>query len=201
MSSLRKILIIVIACLALTPPMLAVAADLEKGITAYRSGDYATALEELQPLAEASNSHAQSIVGTMYYYGDGTVQDYSQAFTWYKKAADQGHALAQFSLGWMYNKGQGTPQDYQQAVKWFKKASEKGVAVAQFKLGGMYFLGNGVPKDFVLAYMWTNIAAASGDEDAIKVRDLLQRQLTSAQIAEGQRLSRECVAKNYKNCP
>ena len=45
------------------------------------------------------------------------------------------------------------------------------------------------------AYMWFNLAAAQGQErlgeNAPSAKDLLEEEMTRAQIAEGQRLSRE----------
>ncbi len=46
--------------------------NLESGVTAFRSGDYATAIEELAPLAEADDAEAQYYVGAMYESGLGT---------------------------------------------------------------------------------------------------------------------------------
>jgi uncharacterized protein len=51
----------------------------------------------------------------------------------------------------------------------------------------MYQNGRGVAKDGVLAYAWHNLAAAQGNEDAKKLRDLTN--LNSVQRAEGERLS------------
>ena len=201
MPLLRKILLIGATCLAITLPMLAKAADLNKGLNAALKGDFATALEELQPLAEAGNARAQRFLGGMHLNGFGTPQDYQQAFSWYQKAAEQGDAQAQRDLGWIYEQGLGLPQDYKQALTWYQKAAEQGNIGAQSQLGLMHHEGKGTPQNFVLGYMWYNISAANGSEVAIKNRDLLLNRMTPAQIQEGQRLSRECIAKNYKNCP
>jgi hypothetical protein len=48
--------------------------------------------------------------------------------------------------------------------------------------------------------MWWNIAASSGDEMAVKNRGIVAKQMTPAQIAEAQKLARECVRKKYKGC-
>ena len=55
----------------------------------------------------------------------------------------------------------------------------------------MYAQGKGVPKDYVLAYAWSSIVAARGNAHGIKVQELLTKIFTPAQIAEGQKLSRE----------
>jgi hypothetical protein len=39
--------------------------------------------------------------------------------------------------------------------------------------------------------MWWNLAAVSGHENAIKNRDMVAKEMNSAQIAEAQKLARE----------
>ena len=125
------------------------------------------------------------------YYKD----DYATAFMECAPLAKAGIAEAQFNLGVMYAEGEGVPKDAVQAVSWYRKAAEQGLARAQGNLGAMYSRGEGVPKDFVTAYMWRNLAAAQGDEIAKKGRDALEKDMTPAQIAEAQKLSREWKPK------
>ena len=58
----------------------------------------------------------------------------------------------------------------------------------------MYYEGAGVPKDVVTAYMWFNLAAAKGLDIAKTNRDDIERQMTSQQIADAQKLGRELTA-------
>ena len=58
------------------------------------------------------------------------------------------------------------------------------------ELGG----GEGVPQDYVSAYVWFHLAAAQGYIMAIKNRDSAKDNMTRAQIAEAQKLSRELLA-------
>ena len=51
------------------------AADLQKGIDAARSGDFNTALYELEPLAEKGDAIAQYMLGQMHIYGHGVKQN------------------------------------------------------------------------------------------------------------------------------
>ena len=136
----------------------------------------------------------------MYLEGRGVPQDYQTAVKWYTLAAEQGNAGAQYNLGLMYLEGRGVPQDYQTAVKWYTLAAEQGNAGAHHNLGLMYLEGRGVLKDHVYAHMWGNIAAMNGDVLGEKVRDGSEKEMTPQQIAEAQKLARECVKKNYKGC-
>ena len=168
-----------------------VSADFQAGRDAYNRGDYDTALKEWQPLAEQGDALYQYFLGIMYHKGQGVTQDYQEAVRWYHLSAEQGEAVAQLRLGLMYAQGRGVPQDYQEAARWNRKAAEQGLAIAQGKLGVMYALSQGVPKDYVLAHMWLNLAEAKGVKETVKMRDLLEKNMTPAQIAEAQRLARE----------
>ena len=85
-------------------------ADLQKGKNAFDSGDFATALRELTPLAEQGDANAQFFLGWMYYKGLGVPKDDKTAVKWYTLAAEQGYANAQDHLGFMYYEGRGVPQ-------------------------------------------------------------------------------------------
>ena len=100
----------------------------------------------------------------------------------------------------MYDTGEGVPQDDAEAVRWYRLGAEQGNVSAQNNLGVMYVNGKGVPQDFVYAHLWWNLAAANGNETAAKNRDLVVELMSAIQIAEAQKLARECVAKDYKGC-
>ena len=137
----------------------ACAQDFQKGMSAYETGDYATALREFKVLAELGHVDARFNLALMYKDGQGVVQDYKAAVKWYREAAEEGNVFAQYNLGFMYKDGQGITQDDKEAVKWLRKATEQGFADAQHGLGVMYESGLGVTQDNVYAHMWWNIAA------------------------------------------
>jgi TPR repeat protein len=119
------------------------------------------------------------------------LQDYTEAVKWFRKAADQRYPWGQFNLGIMYLQGHGVPQDYAEAEKWYREAANVGHAGAWFGLGTMYLNGNGVPQDYAIAYMWFNLAAAHNYPNASNYRDYTAQKMTTAQIAEAQKLSRD----------
>lgn len=122
-------------------------------------------------------------------------KDYAAALQLLRPLVDQGNGVAQFDLGFMYYNGQGVPQNYAEAASWYRKAADQGIADAQYDLGVMYAHGQGVPQDYILAHMWFNLAAAQGNQDALKFRDIIAGIMTSAQIAEAQRLARDWKPK------
>ena len=127
----------------------------------------------------------------MYQYGEGVIQDMSEAMKWYRKSAEQGHAAAQFQLGNVYSEGIGVTEDDVEAFKWYRLSAEQGHVVAQLQLGSMHYSGEGTVKDIVSAYAWISIAAASGDKNAIDTLALLSKAMTRDQIAEARELSAE----------
>ena len=85
-------------------------------------------------------------------------------------------------------------------MKWYRKSAEQGNPSAQSNLGFMYLTGTAVAQDNVYAHMWWSIAASSGETTAATNRDKVVEEMTKDQIAEAQRLARECVKKDYKDC-
>ena len=197
---MRTLIIIPVLLFSLLLGVPSYSADFNKGLTAFQSGDFATALKEWKPLAEEGNAVAQNNLGLMYHNGWGVPQDYKEAARLYRLAAGQEHAKAQYNLGVMYNNGNGVPQDYEEAVRWYQLAAEQGHSKAQGNLGVMYAFGNGVIKDYVYAHMWGNIASMNGNDLGALLRDDFAEKMTSSQIEEAQLLARECIKKNYKGC-
>ncbi len=190
MKSLTRSLLL---ALALTTGAWVQSQTFEQSLAAYERKDYRTAFAGFKKLAEQGDAGAQNNLGQMYVNGRGVPKDEQQAVVWYRKAAEQGHASAQLNLGAMYATGQGVPKDEQQAVAWYRKAAEQGHALAQYGLGLMYAYGQGVPKDEQMAYFWLLLASAQGDQNAAKLRDIVERGLSPAQRAAAQ-----ASARNWK---
>jgi cell division septation protein DedD len=98
----------------------------DQAASAYKHGDFKTALSVFRPLAENGDAKAQSILGLMYSYGEGVPVDYQEASRWYRRAAEQGSSVAQYNLGMLYLEGKGVSQDSDEAVKWLTQAADGG---------------------------------------------------------------------------
>ena len=119
---------------------------------------------------------------------------------WYKLAAGQGNANAQTYLGLAYANSEGVVQDFSEAARWYRLAAAQGNVLAQYILGTRYMRGQGIAQDYTRAHMWFNLAGVKGDSDAIKNRDIVAKLMTPQQVAEAQKLARECQARHFKNC-
>ena len=170
-------------------------ADWDDGVAAYKRGDYVTAYQEFRPLAEQGDAKTQFNLGIMYANGVGVTENDTEAVNWYHKAAEQGYADAQASLGFMFDNGEGVPVNDAQAVKWYRKAAVQGHADAQNNLGVMYSTGEGVPVNNVKAYMWWSLAMEQGYENVATYLDIIEKQMTPADISKAQALASELWEK------
>ncbi len=178
---------ILAAALMLLAP-LALGADYQKGLKAYNSSDYETALAEWQPLAEAGDVGGQFGLGLMYGNGFGVDMNDAEAIKWYGLAAEQGHAQAQCNLAVMHQNGWGVPQSDAEAIKLFVLSAEQGVVEAMMALGRFYAMDFASDYDPVKAYKWYGVASLMGDVDANSRRDEVAADLTAEQVndADGQ---------------
>jgi TPR repeat protein len=217
-------------CVLVSSVGVVAAGPLDDGKAAYKSGDYATALKLVLPLAEQGNPMAQYLLGTMYAWGRGVPKDYKQTLVWYRKSAELGLPMAQDTLGTMLANGAGTAKDKKQAVKWFKLAAAQGYAKAQDDLGTMYENGDGIAKDRAEGIKWHRLAAAQGfapaqgnlsfalrddimhsemwailgaeqkDEMSQSVLQINEALMSAVQLAKAKEMAAACKASNYKQC-
>jgi len=100
--------------------------DFRRGLTAFNTGDYATALQVWRPLAEKDEPRSQAGIGFMYHRGMGVRADDSEAATWLLRAAEHGQAEGQLMLGILHYYGLGVAQSYVQAYAWCELAETNG---------------------------------------------------------------------------
>jgi TPR repeat protein len=122
------------------------------------------------------------------------MEDHRFTVRLYQEAAINGDADSQYKLGLLYLTGNGALQDFAEAAKWLQLAAEQGYGPAQYELGLIYRNGYGLPTDHVQSYVWLNLAAAAGVQQAMVARDEVMRALSSKQLAQAQKISRDWLA-------
>ncbi len=160
--------------------------------------DYTEALRWYRLAARQGVAEAQTQLGFAYYEGAGVPQNYTEAAKWLHRAAEQGDTAALSLLGGCYYLGNGVAKNYAEAARCLRLAAEKGDVVAQYNLGGRYYRGEGVPQDYVQAYAWSDIATAQNHKGATDLRSTCLQKMTSVQLENGQKLSREYTEKFLK---
>jgi TPR repeat protein len=175
----------------------------------------AEAVKWFRLAADQGSVVAQNNLADTYVLGLGVPQDFAEAFKWFHLAADQSSSYAENVIGIAYEHGLSVTQDYAEAFRWYRRAANKiyerpgdtWIHSPQYNIGAMYASGRGTAQNYVQALMWFTLAAAFGDTkppgpDGIKLvdtskytaleqRERLMALMTSAQIAEAERLAHE----------
>ena len=171
------------------PSQAAWVADFQSGWEAFTLGDFATAIDKWQPLAERKLATMEFLMGAVYVASGND----AEAVKWYLRSAKQGYARAQNNLGSMYEDGRGVPPNDDEAKKWYFEAASQSLAEAQTNLGAMY----AAAKDYVEAYAWFRIAAAQGDTLAEKARDIVAARMTTTEACNRAERLAEQYWKDY----
>lgn len=84
--------------------------------------DLQAALRLYHEAAELGHSKAQTNLGSMYYFGQGTATDYAESYKWFQKAAAQQDSMALYNLACFHYQGTGVPRDIEQACRYLQQA-------------------------------------------------------------------------------
>ncbi len=126
---------------------------------AYERKDMATAARIWKSWAEKGNAEARTLLGAMYWSGEGVPRNHAEAARLYLLAANQGYARAQNDIGFMLAFGEGIPpRDDVEAYKWLTLAIARYTSKNQDRL-----------------------------DQAIKDKATLAQRMTKAQIAEAEK--------------
>ena len=80
---------------------------------------------------------------------------------------------AMWQLGLQYEHGENVKQDPDEAIRLYCRSARKGWTGAAYQLGWIYANGRGVPRNDAVAAAWFALAAADGDQHALRMLDRL----------------------------
>ena len=110
---------------------------LEDGNKGYYPYDYD--LSEIQARAEKGDADAQSLMGDIIFFSEGSREAGSAAWKWYEMAADQGDAWSQYMIGRI---SKNMPMDNEEEVMdYLQQAADQGLICACYELGEIYYDG------------------------------------------------------------
>ncbi|WP_066767466.1 SPOR domain-containing protein [Sphingobium sp. CCH11-B1] len=180
-----KRIVVILAAAAMASLTAPVQADVKTGVDAWQQGDYAKAIAEWRPLAEAGDPDAQFNLGQAYKLGRGVQSDMAMAINWYRKAAQQGHLRAEDSLGLlMFQQG-----DRAGAMPYLERAASRGEPRAQYIVGTSLFNGDVIGKDWVRAYALMSRASAAGLSQATTSLEQMGKYIPEDQRRQGTALA------------
>lgn len=153
--------------LALSPPTARGAAGVyERGLSAYRTGDFDRAIGIWGGAADEGDARALYMLGYMSEFGQGQEWSNRRAAEYYRQAAERGSARAQAALASLYERGLGVPWSPRTAVRWYALAAGNGHPEAQYRLGLALLQGRGASRDWSAALRWFERAADANVREA-----------------------------------
>jgi hypothetical protein len=99
--------------------------DLLNALVAIEEKNYATAIEELRPLAQAGQPQSQFLLGKLLLEGRGGQPAIEEGMALVMKAAEQNYGAAQAMLGFIYAHGIGVAPDAKLAEEWLTRSLER----------------------------------------------------------------------------
>ncbi len=140
--------------------------DADPVYSAFQRGRWLATMALAIPRAEAGDTAAMTMIGTLYEGGLGVPADLAKAARWYGLAADKGDREAQAALAQMLLAGRGLPRDDKRAWTLFSAAAEKNQPIALFNGAVMMLDGRYAPHDVDKAADWMRRAAEQGNIEA-----------------------------------
>jgi TPR repeat protein len=169
--------IIMLVALASAPGVNAT--TLEAALKSLDARVNANAIEVVRKHANDGDALAQLRLGSLYYHGQGIVEDEIAAIGWWKKSAAGGNAEAMYQIAHAYLFGTTAAKSVadpdREAAIWCIKAANANHADAAYTLGLLLIAGKGVIEDKAEAVRWFRLAAAQGHAEARKAVETTEK--------------------------
>lgn len=123
-------------------------------------------LKRLQKEAKKKDPIAMTIIGALYYTGQGAPHDPQRALELWMEAGDLEYHDALSKLGNLYRVGNIVEKDVGKAIDYYTRAGRLGSSIALYNLGAMSFNGEGIPKDREQAFLYYQEASLLGNTKA-----------------------------------
>ncbi|KAF9431597.1 ERAD-associated protein [Entomortierella beljakovae] len=126
-------------------------------------------LKDLPANRVENAGNAASLLGRMYWRGEGFEVDEREALKWFEKGASVNNPAALNAIGTMYVRGAaGLPEDLEEAIKRFQKAADLKYPDAQVNMGLIYLNDpKHDPKHLAQAFKYFSEAAQSQNFQAV----------------------------------
>ena len=171
----------------------AFANTLELAISDFQNGDYKSAQNTWQDLANNNDPDALYNLGQLFHLGQGVAFNETKAAEYFLSAAQLGHTAAQRELANIYFFSSGTPEHPKAAIAWWQQAAAAGDGRSQYILGVLFFNGDLVPQNMALGFAWTLLAIEAGIAEAIQSETAMRGQLPAGDLARSIDLSRSLM--------
>ena len=131
------------------------------------NNDYEKSFYWFNKATEQDDVESISHLGTLYFDGNGVLQDFDKALDCFEKAAKKGDAYGQYCLAnFMETSNEDNNAPLQLlALTHYHLSASQGHILAQFRLGEMHLYGAGVEKSLNNAALWFNLVRNNTTKD------------------------------------
>ena len=170
--------------------------DLQAGLNACHTGDYATCIKLLVPIANKGNTTALLRLGEMSEKAQGVPHSDKRATARYRQAADLGNAEAQYRLAENYHLGRGVKKDQKIADAWYKKSAAQGYTLSKTKPADIDATAT-VQKDAAATLNTTNATVTNKSEPDVQATEIKPATLSHNDLQAG---LDACQKSDYATC-
>lgn len=138
--------------------------------------------------AEQGDKVSQYQVGKAYLFGTGVSKDSSLAAIWLDKSSSQGDREAKAILGILYFNGTGVPRDIVRSANLLLEAAALKHKKSLLAISRIYEKGMGLTQNYYLSYICANLSLSEGENDALKQKEKMEKQLSKSQLADAEKV-------------
>jgi len=102
-----------------------------KCVELVKENDFYGAANVCEGMAKKNNADAQFSLATLYFNGQGMMENNTLALKWFRKASENNHKEAQYNLGIMLASGLGIEANLVEAFAWLNIAKHNGNTAAE----------------------------------------------------------------------
>jgi TPR repeat protein len=149
-------------------------AQIDRAVQLEAQGQFAQAINILEPLAQRDDMHAQEQLAYCYWVGDRAPNHYARAADYLRRASDHGSGFAKALLGNLYEMGEGVSKDENRAFALYQAAADKKDATGLFFLARANEFGIGTKKDRNQAIILYTQAGQQGNARGVQLAEFLK---------------------------
>lgn len=150
--------------------------------------------------AEQNHPPAQLLLSSLYREGKGVPTNQALALAWCQKSAAREWPRAQYFMGLRCLSGEGVPVDLPAAQTWLTRAALQQEGDAMKLLSDLFLQSRSSSnKNIIAAWAWAELASRENIANAAAQRDLIAKQMSTADLAQGKHDVQQLAAQIAAN--
>ena len=169
--------------------------------SAFKDGDYKTALPIFQKWALDGDRTSQFAMGSIHAFGDGKEikKDSVEAFKWHLMAAKQADKDSELFIGKALFFGDGVEKNFKNSLIWTRSSANHGNLDAFSFMAFLHMNPEVGEVDLPVAHALAKLAIKN-DDKVKKILELIEPKMTEEDFKKSLTITTSCIAKKSINC-